>query len=88
MMKYLDFSFYYFTYTMAHRKIFNGAFCCGNTLQIFESLSKTCKIVARILLELGRVTSSQNVPRRTEISHVDSHVNRVRQICRLQVPGL
>ena len=41
---------------MVHRAIFNATFCCGNMLQVFESDSKTCNIVARILLVLVRVT--------------------------------
>lgn len=56
---------------MAHSAIFNETFCCGNILQVLESDLKTCNIVARISLE------SQNAPRRTKISHVDSHVNSV-----------
>lgn len=35
---------------MEHQPIFKVAFCCGNMLQVFESDSKTCNIVARILL--------------------------------------
>ena len=58
-----------------HRAIFNATFCCGNMLQVFESDSKTCNIVAPILLVLVRVTptpltfnatSPQNAPQRTE----------------------
>ena len=39
-----------------HRAIFNAIFCCGNMLQVFESDSKTCNVVARMLLVLVRVT--------------------------------
>ncbi|XP_068690321.1 uncharacterized protein [Montipora foliosa] len=44
------------SYNRVHRAIFNAAFCCGNMLQVFESDSKTCTIVARILLVLVLVT--------------------------------
>ena len=81
---------------MLHKPIFDATL-----LQVFEDDSKACNIVTRILLELLRVThppltfnakSSHNEPRRTEISHVDSHVNSVGHICRpgfvKQEPGL
>ena len=64
---------------------FNATFCCGNMLQAFESDSKTCNIVARILLVLVRVTStpltfkatsSQNAPRRTENRSRRREVNK------------
>jgi len=34
---------------MAHSVTFNVTFRCGNMLQVFESNSETCNIIARIL---------------------------------------
>ena len=55
-----------------------------NILQVFESDSKTGNIVARILLELVRITPPQNAPWSTEISHID-RVQTLRQCC-VKVP--
>ena len=68
-----------------HRAIFNATFCCGNMLQVFESDSKTCNIVALILLVLVRLTPSlltfnatspQNAPRRTKNRSRQREVNK------------
>ena len=46
---------------MAHRATFKGASRCGNMLQVYESDSKTCNIVARILHVALKIVSC-NIP--------------------------
>ena len=48
-----------FNATLLRLKLSPVIFCCGNILQVFESLEKPCNMFGQILLELVRETPPQ-----------------------------